>query len=169
MTITGTRVGIEDFLMGFSGGGILASIYEEVFRKRLYKRTLTKNFPPGSMVLLLLAWLTGMLFWGLHLTSFWAATIAMIAIAAIMFYYRRDLLIAGFITGICMAIISFPMYWGILLIYPNWVQQTYYLNHLSGILITGIPIEEIIFWFLAGLLWGPFYEYWKGEKLRRRD
>jgi len=38
---------------------------------------------------------------------------------------------------------------------------------LSGHRITGIPVEEIIFWFLAGFLFGPFYEYWQGVRLRR--
>lgn len=37
-TITGTRIGLEDLLLGFSNGGIAAVIYEEVFRKRLYRR-----------------------------------------------------------------------------------------------------------------------------------
>ena len=34
-TVTGTAVGIEDFLFGFSAAGIAAVCYEELFRKRL--------------------------------------------------------------------------------------------------------------------------------------
>src|SRR5688572_32751862 len=36
-TITGTRVGIEDFLLGFTNGGVAAVLYETIFRKRLAK------------------------------------------------------------------------------------------------------------------------------------
>ena len=165
--IPGIWIGFEHFLMGFGSGGIIASIYEEVFKKRLYKRTSKKYSPRGSLVLLMLAWFTSVLFWTFHITSFWSSTVAMIVIALLMFYYRRDLLAAGFLTGLCMVIVSLPMYWGILLIYPHWVQETYLFNYLSGILVFGIPIEELVFWFLAGFLWGPFYEYWKGEKFRK--
>ena len=34
-TITGTLVGIEDVLFGFLAGGIIASIYEEIFKEEL--------------------------------------------------------------------------------------------------------------------------------------
>jgi hypothetical protein len=65
-----------------------------------------------------------------------------------------------------MLFISFLPYFTIMLVSPGWIAQTYYFNHLSGILILGIPIEEVIFWFLAGVVFGPFYEYWKCEYLK---
>lgn len=167
-TVPGLWIGIEHFLMGFGSGGIMASIYEEVFKKSIYKRSPKGYAPSGSTILLLLAWMAGALFWEAHLTSFWASTFAMIVIAAAMFFYRKDLLLAGLLTGFCMVVVSLPMYWGILLVYPHWVRDTYLFSYLSGILILGIPIEELVFWFLAGLFWGPFYEYWKGRKLRRK-
>lgn len=34
-TITGTRIGVEDFLIGFFIGGIAGVVYEELCRKRL--------------------------------------------------------------------------------------------------------------------------------------
>jgi len=45
-----------------------------------------------------------------------------------------------------MAIASFPSYYIILWIHPEWIDATY--SMLSGIRITGIPIEEIIFYGL---------------------
>ncbi len=166
LTITGTRVGIEDFLVGFAGGGVMAVIYEELFRKRLYKRESNQHHPGGFTILLLLAQITSILIWGLHFSSFWASTIAMIFIAAVMFYYRRDLIIAGFLTGICMFFVSIVFYSSILFFYPSWARETYLFSHLSGITFLTYPVEEYIFWFLAGFMWGPFYEYWQGERLR---
>ena len=64
-----------------------------------------------------------------------------------------------------MAFISTFSYLLILVIHPDWIEITY--SMLSGERFIGIPIEELIFWFLAGLLFGPFYEYWQGEKLRK--
>jgi transcriptional regulator of nitric oxide reductase len=34
---------------------------------------------------------------------------------------------------------------------PNFVKETYLLDHLSRILILGIPIEELIWFFFAGM------------------
>lgn len=167
INITGSRVGLEDFLMGFSSGGIMATIYEEVFRKRLYRCRL-KNHSSGALVVLsLLAQITAFCFWGWHFTSFVASAIAMVLVGLYMSYYRDDLAVAGLVSGILMAAVSLLFYRSIIFIYPDWVKETYFLNHLSGILLFGIPIEEFIFWFLAGYVFGPFYEYWKEEGLRR--
>ncbi len=166
-TITGTRVGIEDFLVGFGSGGIMAVIYEVVFKRRLYKRSAQQHRSGGLTILFALAFFTSWFFWGVGLTSFWASTFAMILSALLLYYLRRDLFFNSLISGALMALISLPFYYSILVFVPNWVSTTYDFAHLSGILITGIPVEEIIFWFLAGMVFGPFYEYWQGERLRK--
>jgi hypothetical protein len=166
-TITGTTVGIEDLLMGFGSGGIMAVAYEILFRKRLYHtRTKQLHCPSSFTVLLLLAFLTSWLFWGVGFTSFWASSIAMVIAAGVLFYYRKDLFINGLLSGALMVAISLSFYFTIMLISSEWIGKTYLFNTLSGWLVLGIPIEEFVFWFLAGLVFGPFYEYWQGERCR---
>lgn len=167
MTLTGTRVGIEDFLMGFAAGGIMAVIYEGVFKQKYYIRKASHHYPGGLTIALMLAFFTSWLFWGVGLTSFYASTVAMLITAAFLFYFRRDLFLNGFLSGLLMAAIAFVFYYAILLFSPGWFVATYDPN-LSGIQLIGIPVEEFIFWFLAGLVFGPFYEYWQGEQLRKR-
>ncbi len=166
-TITGTRVGVEDFVIGFFTGGIMAAAYEVLFRKRLYKAKAKAHHLGGLTLLLLLGCLTSWLFWGVGISSFYASSIAMIIVATILFWDRRDLIIDGLLSGALMAFVSLSFYITIILISPDWIQQTYHWDGLSGILIRGVPIEEFIFWFLAGVLFGPFYEYAKSEGLRR--
>ena len=72
---------------------------------------------------------------------------------------------SSFISGILMVLVSLPTYLVILLISPQWIDHTY-LSGLSGIRVTGVPVEEFVFWFLSGLVFGPFYEYWQGERLK---
>src|SRR5205814_3685106 len=43
LSINGTRVGIEFFILGFSNGGIAAVIYEEFFKKRIYRPKLRNS------------------------------------------------------------------------------------------------------------------------------
>jgi hypothetical protein len=167
-TITGTVVGIEDFLAGFGSGGIIAVAYEVLFRKRLYHtRTKAAHQPSAFTVLLLIAFLMSWLFWGVGLTSFWASTVAMIAAAAVLFYFRRDLFLNGVLSGVLMAAISSLSYFTIMFLSPEWIPNTYLFDTLSGHLLLGVPIEEFVFWFFAGLVFGPFYEYWQGERCRK--
>lgn len=167
-TITGTKVGIEDFVAGFFSGGIMSVAYEVLFSKQQYKNKTRKiNSPDVVKLLLFMAFTTSFLFWGIRLTSFWASTIALIATASIMFYYRKDLLKNGIVSGLLMMCVSGASYATILTISPEWVSRAYKFETLSGELVFGVPIEEFVFWFLAGLFFGPFYEYWQGKRLRK--
>lgn len=165
MTITGTRVGIEDFIMGFASGGIIAAIYEIVFKKRYYTGSKKPHYLGSYTILIVLALITACVY-GAGYTSFWAATTAMILTSALLYALRRDLFVNGLMSGVLMALASSVFYGSIILLSPGWIEATYD-SHLSGILLAGVPIEEFVFWFLAGLVFGPFYEYWRGERLRR--
>ena len=166
MTLTGTRVGIEDFIMGFSTGGIMATLYEIVFKRAFYKRKLHHHITGALTILFLLAQTTMWLFWGVGLTSFQASATSMALVSLIMLFTRRDLLFNSLISGLLMACVSSLFYLVIALISPGWIHQTY-LSGLSGMNLAGVPIEEFIFWFLSGMVFGPFYEYWQGERLRK--
>lgn len=166
LTITGTKVGIEDFITGFAAGGIMATIYEVIFKRAFYKRALHHHVHGGLTILLILAMTTSWLFWGIGFSSFHAAILAMSFIAVLMILVRRDLFWNALLSGFLMLLVSLPFYYSIILISPEWIDKTY-LTDLSGVRVTGIPVEELIFWFFAGLVWGPFYEYWQGNKLRR--
>lgn len=162
-TITNTAVGLEDFLVGFFSGGIIASSYEILFRKRL-KSQKNADHHVGIMILLFLAALTMLLFWGLGFSSFWASTIAFIMAIFIILYERRDLLLCSLYSGVLMLAISFLFYGTVLIVSSDWMHMTYRFP-LSGISFVTIPVEEFVFWFLAGVFWGPFYEYWRGKRL----
>ena len=82
-----------------------------------------------------------------------------------MFTTRKDLFIDGLISATGLAIGSVLSYALIEILSPHWIDHTYLWGTLSGIRIVGIPIEEFVFWFLFGLMVGPLYEFWQGERL----
>lgn len=92
--------------------------------------------------------------------------VAMILVAIIMLVSRKDLFYNSLLSGLLMCIVSFFFYITIILLSPTWIDSTY-LSGLSGMRWIGVPIEEFIFWFLSGMVFGPFYEYWQGERLKR--
>lgn len=76
LTITNTRIGIEDALLGFNNAGIAAVLYEELFRKRFYKRTKTHDKQMILFVILTCV-LFVVLFKSLSLSSFTSCVIAL--------------------------------------------------------------------------------------------
>lgn len=165
-TVTGTVIGFEDFLLGFTNGGIAAVIYEEVFRKRIYHRDPCPHAKQTLFVILLTFVLMGFSFWIVKDTSFMATVIGLVVTGVILLILRRDLFVSSITNGFLMAIISLPVYYLSLLISPTFIQKTWLLPNLSGISLTGIPIEDIIFYFLVGFVAAPLYEYWQGLALR---
>ncbi|HEY4505072.1 MAG TPA: lycopene cyclase domain-containing protein [Candidatus Paceibacterota bacterium] len=165
LNITGTRIGVEDFIIAFTSGGIMATLYEVVFKRGLYKRRLHHHASAGLTILLLLSQTTMWLFWGVGLTSFWASTFAMLVTALVVVFVRKDLIATSLLSGILMVLVSFSFYLVILLLSKEWIAYTY-LDGISGIRFIGIPIEELVFWFMSGLVFGPLYEYWQGERLK---
>jgi hypothetical protein len=166
-TITETVVGIEDILIGFASGGIAAVIYEEIFGKHMYRKKKDHHELGAICIALLLAFTIGLLFWRFHLTSFTASTIGMIIVGIILISLRRDLIVASLMNGILMLVVVLPVYYIWMFVSPGYIEQIWLYNFLSGIKITGIPIEELVFWLLFGFIIAPFYEYWQGIRLKR--
>lgn len=166
ITITGTRIGIEDFILGIGNGGVAAVMYEWVFKKTLYKSR-SKPHNVGTVVLILFSFLIIVtLIYYFRLTSFFACITALIIASAILMFLRRDLLVSSFTNGLLTVALVLPVYYILILFSPGIVDRTYFKDTLSGIRLTGIPIEEIIFYFCFGFFAAPLYEYWQSLRLR---
>jgi hypothetical protein len=165
-TITGTKVGIEDFFTGFGAGPVMMTIYQFFFNKKLVTtipKTVASLAPRVGFSACVLAAIH-ILIYGFHLTSFWAFSVSVSVALVVMFVSRKDLIIPGIISGALTAVFILPLYWATILTTPEWVAKTYNFVHLSGVLFMGIPIEELVFWFLAGAFIGILAAFtWPGK------
>ncbi len=50
-------------------------------------------------------------------------------------------------------------------LFPGYVQSVWNLKALSGILIAGVPVEELLFAFAFGFYWSTTYEHFTWKKL----
>lgn len=166
-TITGTVIGIEDLLLGFTNGGIAAVLYEELFKKRIYKYK-SRNHNLGMASLIICSYLIFIIiFYVLKLNSFIATTAIQIIMGGILILLRKDLIYDALLTGFCLTITSIPIFLLLEYLSPNFIESTWVWSNLSGITFMKIPIEDLIFYFLTGFAIAPLYLYWKSEKLRR--
>lgn len=166
ITITHTIVGIEDFIMGFTSGGIMSVIYDYFLGKTYAKSTVRHGKYAPYLLLVFMGGATTLLFLYLGITSFWSSFITMALVILFIDYLRKDLIFDSLISGTAMFVVSITFYAVILLASNTWIDITY-LDGLSGVRIWNVPVEEFVFWFLAGMWVGPFYEYALGKKLKR--
>jgi len=173
LTITNTRVGIEDFIFGFSVAGIAAVIYSIIFNKKVrIKKTkknkkLKNNLRFFLLILIgLIIFLSGFFIFKFH--SFKSAIVSALVVLFLIWTQRKDLILNSFLSGILLVMISLPAYLIPELVTPGWINSAWYFQNLSGITIFRIPLEDLSWFFLTGAFIGPLYEYWQEGKLINR-
>ena len=164
-----TGFDIESLIWAFGVGGIAVVLYEWIFRARHQPMPHIERHAPrhrfhlwsliSTPIILIILLLTT------NLNPIYSSIIAMIIGGFAAWYCRPDLkkkmLISGFIfLGFYILYFLF-----IVLVFPNYVGRVWNLKALSGILIIGIPAEELLFAFSFGFLWSSIYEHFKWRKI----
>lgn len=161
LTITHTRVGIEDFLFGFWIAGIASVIYEELFKKRMYVKKSKKSISSFVALFSLLA-IMAMLFYGsfylLKLSSFYATVVTFVPSVIFLWIKRKDLIVDSVMSGFLTAFVGLLWYWIAEYFTPGWIQHYWLFQNISGILVLKAPLEDFIWIFLFGTFIGPLYE-----------
>jgi hypothetical protein len=163
-TITGTRVGVEDFLLGFAMGGVMTGVYHLVFKNHDSK-SVEKFDKLRFIAPVLLIFVSVYMMMNFGLTSFWSVTITMVVSTVFLYFERRDLIIKSLSSGVFTLLVSTLFYIIIYWIDVSWADSTYMFSGLSGIRIATFPVEEFIFWFIAGCFFGVYYEYVMKSKI----
>lgn len=101
-----------------------------------------------------------------NLNPIYSASIAMFigGVAAIL--CRPDLTKKIGIGAILFLVLYFISFLLFNIAYPGAVQKIWNLSAISGILILGVPLEELMFAFTFGMMWSSVYEHIKWYKLR---
>lgn len=152
---------IEDIIFGFAIVGIAAVIYETIFASRIREQN-TEASHPFIAPLMFLTIAFGMGLFTPIMNSIYAAISMFILVWLICVFLRRDLLIASLGAGLFLVIFAFIGYQAVIFQFPGIIQAWWELENISGILILGIPFEEYLWFFTAGLALGPLWEFWRG-------
>ncbi len=165
----GWAIGIEDYLFGFFVGGISGSLYEELFGKRYAKRQNRKHHWSLFILPALLVAVTimGVLVFSFNINSIYATSLAFLAVAIIIIFYRRDLWIDSLASGLLAGLFMFVFYQFFLSLFPEAIIKWWKLGNLSGLFLTDVPIEEFLWAFAWGMMAGPMYEFFAGKRLAK--
>jgi len=157
-----TGFDIESFIFTFAMGGLAAVLYEAMYPVRHRKisrykqplRMLFHRFALLSPFLLIL-----LLHLGTPLNPIYSGIIAMAIGSMLALLCRPDLLKKVLLGGVLFLGLYFLFFLVFTLFFPAFVEAVWNLPALSGILLLGIPLEELLFAFSVGLLWSSIYEH----------
>lgn len=163
--------GVEDLLFGFSIGGITSFAYESLFVRGLCRCEDKKLRREWFLLVFFGAIGTSMIVLNniLGINSIFASSFAMIAVAAVMLYLRRDLIVNAIGSAILVAVTMFVIYFLAQEFFPeghSWMTRIYKLyGKPQGIIIfKHVPLTEMIWGLSWGLVWGPMYEFLVGAR-----
>lgn len=166
-TITGTPVGIEDAIFAFAIGGIAYGIYKVFFKMAVpegqeqeRRGWLVVAF--SLLILLPLLLLTDLL----GINSIFSSTLSLFLIAVLTWILRPDLLKPSIISGIMVVVLFFLVYKAMQVMFPSAIEYWCMGCNPTGLRISGINIEELLWDFSWGLAGSVMVEAITGEKLR---
>lgn len=161
--------GIEDVLFVVALAAYMSTGYALFFRKSLdtpalaptqiLRRTIVSVSATLGIALMLLVL-------GVHIL--YGAFVAMGAFALFIFLRRRDLVPAG-LAGGGIAVFTYA---GVCLVFaalrPGVFERIWHTDRFIHRFVLGIPIEELLYGFLAGVVASVFYPYVANLRYRQR-
>ncbi len=166
-----TGFDIESLIFAFALGGIAVIVYERIFRVehgKVCEMEKSKSRHKYHLLVLFSAPIIFiLLFFFTNLNPIYSTIFATIGAGLATWYCRPDLKKKMFVSAFIFTGIYFVYLLTFVLVYPAYVELVWNLSAISGILILGIPLEELIFAFGIGFLWSSVYEHatWKKVSL----
>ncbi len=161
-------IDIESFIWIFSVVGIASVLYEVVFDVHMKKGNhIKKSFAfsaySGLVALVVLEIIIKEMG---HKSSMHFLLGLMSVVGAVILAYRPDLFREAFIGGVLVLFLyMFSLLW-IDFIFKDFISS-WNPAGMWGVFFFGVPVEELIFAFVLGVIWGPVYEEFEGYRLRR--
>ena len=83
-------------------------------------------------------------------------------------YCRPNLKYKIWVGGLLFTVYYSIFFYSLIILVPNYVTKVWNLPVLSGILVFGMPTEELLFAFTFGMLWSSLYEHFLWLRLDAR-
>lgn len=161
-----TGFDIESFIFVFGATGLAAVLYEAVFKVRheqlrlmcsgWFERWLIPVF--GLIVFAL------QIFY-FRLNPIYAGVIALLFSGILFVIIQPHFLKTMIISAALFTILYFILFLFLVLIFPGYIESVWNLGAVSGLLIFGVPLEELLFALSLGFTWSVIYEFLSGKKI----
>lgn len=164
-----TGFDIESFLFSFGIGGIAVVLYGMFFKNHCVPVSAAERHRSRHRyhwwAIVSAPVIFAVLFFATALNPIYSAIIAM-AIGGVAAWRCRPDLKKKMATSALLFLGLYFVYFQMLIVLsPGYVEQVWNMEALSGVLIAGIPLEELLFAASFGFLWSSIYEHIAWKKL----
>jgi hypothetical protein len=167
-----TRFDIESLIFSFGVGGIAIILYELIFRPGHEKMTAQSHHDKQHRyhlwAILAMPIIFIILLFTTKLNPIYISVISLVLGGIATWYCRPDLKKKMIVSAFLFLALYFFYFLTLTTIYPGYVQQVWNFKNISGILITGIPLEELLYAFSFGFMWSSIYEHFTWRKLNNK-
>lgn len=165
-----THFDIESLLFSFAIGGLAVVIYESFFPVRHQPMSTAERHLPRHRFHLLALLSAPAIFTVLAaitpLNPIYSTILALAGGGISTCYCRPDLIQKMLASAVFFLGLYFVYFLTLVMVYPSYVGEVWNLRAISGILILGIPLEELLFAFTLGFLWSSVYEHLEWRRAR---
>lgn len=167
-TIFNPKLSIEDFIFTFAVGGIIAVFYELVLgAKHIKHLKLCNCYRGGGLILLVGIILIFAVHFLFKINFMYALYIGIFVNVLLIAINRQDLIKKIIFSSLIFGVFYFLFFAVFSRLIPGFLNH-WNLSELSGVILLGVPLEEIIWAFATGALIGPIYEFLLGIRLIER-
>ena len=164
----------ESLLFSFAIGGIVFAAYDFLFGVAPSESIVHERHHPRHRYHVLAIASAPTLFVALllftRLNPIYAAAFGLVGGFFATLYCRTDLWLKMLVSGVLFLLVYFVVFALVDRVFPGYVVAVWNLEALSGVLVLGVPLEELMFAFTFGLYWSSMYEHltWRRNRARGR-
>ncbi len=158
-----TGFDIESFLFSFGVGGLTVVVYEWIFKIRHEKVSLAERHQSRHKFHWLALLSAPVVFFALlvfvNINPIYSAFIAMMIGGFFAWYCRPDLKKKMVVSAFLFLGLYYVYFLTLIIMFPGYVERVWNMATISGIIVLGVPLEELMFAFGLGFLWSSVYEH----------
>ena len=157
-----TGFDVESFIFCFAIGGIGAVVYNALTHRSFVPVSAEEKRAPRHRFHPVALWAPYALFPALYFLPWnpiYPAILCLVIGGITSSICRPDLKVKGLVGGAVFLGLYTIFMLGLVWLTPGYIPHVWNLPALSGVLIGGIPLEELLFGFTFGLYWAGVYEH----------
>lgn len=158
-----TGFDLESLVFSFAVGGLASVCYERIFPVHRTPMGMTQRHHPRHRwhrVALLSPMATFLVLYRADgFNPIYSVIIAFLVGGLFAGYCRSDLLRKMITSAVLFGLLYLVFFLSLVRVHPGYVSQVWNLQAISGVLLLGVPIEELLFALSLGFLWSSVYEH----------
>ena len=157
-----TGFDVESLIFSFAIGGIVAVLYEAIFKIKHFRMTEKEmhsrrhRFHRLAIISPVLVFVPLYLF--TRINPIYSVSIAMLVGGIATLLCRPDLKRKIAAGGLLFTVLYFLFFLSVNVVFPTFINS-WNFSEISGILVVGVPLEERMFAFTFGMMWSSIYEH----------